>query len=287
MKLILHPNSQILVIGHPAKIATWAKMYPGQVLGMSPEAGDTGCRIIRISEDYEEIVDPIPCFSAVVFDSTDDEYHSWHWINDKKKEWMGRACVRGGYSIFYGMAPTMPDAAWSWDLRAYESLQFGPTNIRIGTQLVCCALGKVRWSQEEVEPAFCDLPWYDDMQIALPPARREAFTFDRSEYTDEEIEQLANTDTSLIDLAYHGYKVTGIESPPLELGVGHLGLLIASGQLAGRIETPGEPPHVMRGISRKVERQGRDHQGRDTVTEQVEIIVRTVDNMGRILEYTA
>ncbi len=44
-----------------------------------------------------------------------------------------------------------------------------------------------------------------------------------------------------------------VPSPPLALGIGHVALLLASGQLDGIVQPPGQSPHVVRGTSRKCE----------------------------------
>jgi hypothetical protein len=82
-----------------------------------------------------------------------------------------------------------------------------------------------------------------------------------------------------------------IPSPPLALGIGHVALLLASGHLDGVVEPEGKPPHVVRGTSRKQEfvsemTESKDDQGRTvkrtTISERIELVVRTVDLTGRI-----
>ena len=284
MNLILPPKGFILVIGNQNVIDHWSALHPGQTVGISLQDPGTTCRTIKVDEEYSDMIDPSPLFSAVIFDSTcDKEYRRYHWNDTNAKEWMSRLAVRGGYFILYGAPHIMPDLnSWQWDLNAYESISYGVIDT-----MICCAVCKCKHNPTECTPIMQGPEWYLNLKLPLPPARREAAMLDRTEYTSEEIEVLTKTDTSLIDIAQANYKVSEIESPPLELGVGHLGLLIASGQLAGRIESPGEPPHVMRGISRKVERTYCDDRGRDVTIENVEVLVRTVDHRGVIEEYTA
>jgi hypothetical protein len=294
MKLHLHNQSHILVIGNSKTIKNWNDLHPGQVLGMGVDATseESDCRVIQVNDEFEDLIEAIPVFSAVIFDGTGANFDKYIWHDGTSKEWMSKAVVQGGYLIFYDLPESMPDRnSWRWNSTLCEpTIHFGPTDRRIGTQLICCAIAKCTGGfarRDDCTANFCDLPWYTNLNLTLPKAKKEAHTFDRTEYTSNEIETLAENDTSLIDLAHQGYKTTSIESPPLELGVGHLGLLIASGQLAGRITTQGEPPHVMRGVSRKVERVHSDDRGREITTENVEVIVRTVDDTGKIMEYTA
>jgi hypothetical protein len=78
--------------------------------------------------------------------------------------------------------------------------------------------------------------------------------------------------------------------PPLPLGKGHLALLLASGQLNGIV--PSDPPHVVRGSSRKeeyvAESKCEENEKTGAVTtivvkrEKVVLVVRTVDQNGDI-----
>jgi hypothetical protein len=85
-----------------------------------------------------------------------------------------------------------------------------------------------------------------------------------------------------------------LPSPPLPLGVGHVALLLASGQLDGVVSPEGAPPHVVRGTSRKHEfvadvtdtpNQDGSTTTRTTISERIELILRTVDQTGRIRSF--
>jgi hypothetical protein len=87
---------------------------------------------------------------------------------------------------------------------------------------------------------------------------------------------------------------TKLSSPPLPLGVGHVALLLASGQLDGVVEPPGQPPDVVRGSSRKSEyvtnvtetvNPDGSTTTRTTKTERIELIVRTLDLTGCIRSF--
>ncbi|HJT76478.1 MAG TPA: DUF6094 domain-containing protein [Gemmataceae bacterium] len=82
-----------------------------------------------------------------------------------------------------------------------------------------------------------------------------------------------------------------LPSPPLALGIGHVALLLASGHLNGVVHPEGKSPHAVRGASRKrsfvsdvTETVNPDGSTttRTTVSERIELVVRTVDLAGRI-----
>jgi len=84
---------------------------------------------------------------------------------------------------------------------------------------------------------------------------------------------------------------TPVPSPPLPLGIGHVALLLASGHLDGVVQPAGLPPHVVRGTSRKhsfisdvtdAENQDGSTTTRTTISERIELVIRTVDRTGRI-----
>lgn len=82
-----------------------------------------------------------------------------------------------------------------------------------------------------------------------------------------------------------------LPSPPLALGIGHIALLLASGHLDGVVQLPGGPPQVVRGTSRKrsfvsavsnTENPDGSVSTRTTITERIDLVVRTVDLAGNI-----
>jgi hypothetical protein len=82
-----------------------------------------------------------------------------------------------------------------------------------------------------------------------------------------------------------------VPSPPLALGIGHVALLLASGHLDGVVQPAGRSPHVVRGISRKrefvaavtdVENDDGSTTKKTTISERIELVVRTVDLTGNI-----
>lgn len=82
-----------------------------------------------------------------------------------------------------------------------------------------------------------------------------------------------------------------LPAPPLPLGTGHVALLLASGHLNGVVQPDGQPPHVVRGTSRKrafvadvaeAENPDGSTTTRTTISERIELVIRTVDHAGRI-----
>jgi hypothetical protein len=80
-----------------------------------------------------------------------------------------------------------------------------------------------------------------------------------------------------------------LAAPPLALGIGHVALLLASGHLNGVVAPEGQPPHVVRGTARKreyvsdvseIENDDGSTTTRTTISERIELIVRTVDLAG-------
>src|SRR5207245_3020317 len=86
------------------------------------------------------------------------------------------------------------------------------------------------------------------MTWTIPKAPGPA-TFKKTGPTPAELERLLAK--SPLSRVFDPPKEKPIGRPPLPLGKGHLALLLASGQLNGVV--PSEPPHVVRGSSRKEE----------------------------------
>ena len=81
-----------------------------------------------------------------------------------------------------------------------------------------------------------------------------------------------------------------LPSPPLELGTGHVALLLASGHLDGLVCPPDEPPHVVRGCALKnthvtdVQVSETDGQTKTvtTLSERIDLVIRAVGPDGVI-----
>ena len=85
--------------------------------------------------------------------------------------------------------------------------------------------------------------------------------------------------------------VASVPAPPLPLSIGHIALLLASGHLDGLVQPPGQSQHVVRGTSRKqqfvsdvteTEEDDGSTTQRTTISERIELVVRTVDRNGQI-----
>lgn len=80
------------------------------------------------------------------------------------------------------------------------------------------------------------------------------------------------------------------QRPPLELGKGHISLLVASGQVNGLVKAAGHEPHVVRGMTRKegyiVSQTSDGNDGKTTITsEKVTPLIRAAWPDGRIETY--
>lgn len=135
------------------------------------------------------------------------------------------------------------------------------------------------WDQALAPPGFV----YD-----LPPASGPR-VFEKVEPTELELQRMLATSPlrSHLTLAPN----VPIPSPPLALGIGHVALLLASGQLHGVVHASGQPPHVVRGTARKtefvsdvteIENSDGSTSTRTTISEKIELVVRTVDLTGNI-----
>jgi hypothetical protein len=114
-------------------------------------------------------------------------------------------------------------------------------------------------------------------------------TFLKIEPTENELQQMLAHSPLRAHLA--AAAEVGLPSPPLALGIGHVALLLASGHLDGIVHPDGQPPHVVRGTSRKREYVAEESETENddgTVTkktviaEKIELVVRTVDLSGDI-----
>lgn len=113
--------------------------------------------------------------------------------------------------------------------------------------------------------------------------------FEKVQPTEPELMRMLNC--SPLRSYLHSSPEPPVPSPPLPLGIGHVALLLASGHLDGVVHPPGKPPHVVRGTSRKhsfvsdvtdTENQDGSTTTRTTISERIELVIRTVDGKGRI-----
>lgn len=118
----------------------------------------------------------------------------------------------------------------------------------------------------------------------IPPCVGPGSRFIKTTMTDAELEQSFSSSPLMKMLAPPPER--RLPSPPLQLGIGHLAMMLSAGQLDGLVQPPGEPPHVVRGTARKVEEvKSKDSEVNDdgSVTTKVvlsEKIVLTVRAVG-------
>lgn len=113
--------------------------------------------------------------------------------------------------------------------------------------------------------------------------------FQKVEPTEPELQRML--DASPLQCYLKSPPDVPLPSPPLPLGIGHVALLLASGHLNGVVHPSGKPPHVVRGTSRKhafvsdvtdTENADGSTTTRTTISERIELVIRTVDHTGRI-----
>jgi predicted RNA methylase len=127
-------------------------------------------------------------------------------------------------------------------------------------------------------------------QIPAAPGPR---IFLKTDPTERELEEMLSHSPLRAHLAAPA--AVGLPSPPLALGIGHVALLLASGHLDGVVYPDGQPPHVVRGTSRKREyvadvTETDNDDGttttKTTIAEKIELVVRTVDLTGKITTFS-
>lgn len=135
--------------------------------------------------------------------------------------------------------------------------------------------------------AMCKTP----ITYQIPSVDRLPAVFEQTEFTPAQLRD-ALTASPLLKMLQEPPKRT-IPRPPLELGHGHIALLLASGLIDGIVCPEGEPPHVVRGVSRKeeylkeveVKEDGSGHT--EIWSERIEMVVRTVDVTGTIKTFAS
>jgi hypothetical protein len=130
-----------------------------------------------------------------------------------------------------------------------------------------------------------------NFRYCIPPGSGPR-TFQKVEPTEAELKRM------LAQSPLHSHlkesPATRLPSPPLALGIGHVALLLASGHLDGVVQPDGQLPQVVRGTSRKrsfvsdvaeTENDDGSTTTRTTISERIDLVVRTVDLTGTIRTY--
>lgn len=123
--------------------------------------------------------------------------------------------------------------------------------------------------------------------ILIPDAHGPK-VFEKTALTDDEL--AAAVENSPLLRFCDAQEAPGMRRPPLALSVGHLALLLSSGQLDGLVCPPGGQPHVVRGTARKheevteesTETDGDVRKTTTVYTERIKLVVRAVDFEGVI-----
>ena len=119
------------------------------------------------------------------------------------------------------------------------------------------------------------------------------FRFTKRSYTDIELESLVDIEARLESVGYGSWKRASIKRPPLQLKNAHRAFLLAAGHLNGRIQKPGEPPHVVRGTSTKhdelISSTFDQEKGTktDVLSERISLVIRQAFQDGTIKEITS
>lgn len=128
----------------------------------------------------------------------------------------------------------------------------------------------------------------------IPPATGPGKRFIKTGPTDDEV--IEALERSPLNKLLQAPKPWALESPPMQLGTGHLALLLASGYLDGLVQPEGEPPHVVRGVARKTqvlqesteEQTGKkERTTKDIYTERIDLVVRAIDASGVIRTFSS
>lgn len=132
----------------------------------------------------------------------------------------------------------------------------------------------------------------EDFEYRIPPGNGPRF-FQKIEPTESELQRMLAG--SPLCSYLKSPPETPLPSPPLALGIGHVALLLASGHLNGIVQPEGKLPHVVRGTSRKhsfvsdvtdTENDDGSTTTRTTITERIDLVVRTVDLDGQIKTFS-
>ncbi len=160
----------------------------------------------------------------------------------------------------------------------HEVLVFGHKCARPEVDPQSCSRAK-SWDSVAAPTNFC---------YHIPPGCGPRI-FQKVEPTEPELQRLLAHSPLQSHLA--APSEVPLPSPPLALGIGQVALLLASGHLNGVVHPEGGPPHAVRGTSRKhtfvsdvtdtVNPDGSTTT-KTTISERIELVVRTVDITGRI-----
>jgi hypothetical protein len=149
-------------------------------------------------------------------------------------------------------------------------------------------LARPHLDEETSEEAWQHVLAPEGFVYQIPPGT-DPCVFQKTEPTEPELQRLLEASPLHTHLTVA--PAAPLPSPPLALGIGHIALLLASGHLDGVVQPEGRPPHVVRGTSRKrpyvadvtdTPNSDGSTTTKTTISERIELMVRTVDLSGRI-----
>ncbi|MFZ5832421.1 MAG: DUF6094 domain-containing protein [Planctomycetota bacterium] len=122
----------------------------------------------------------------------------------------------------------------------------------------------------------------------LPPGEQPLF-FHAYGLTDDQLVRLMRQRP--LDLRWRQADELKPLRPPMTPGEGHLAMLLAAGLVDGLVERKGEPPHVVRGVTHKmeihlrteVEQSETSSKTRQFIGERMNLVIRTLTHDGRIV----
>jgi hypothetical protein len=184
--------------------------------------------------------------------------------------------ARRHFTMFYENCMTVP---FPEDWRPYhEVIVFGHKRARPNANQNGSS-GRMSWESMQAPSGF---------RYQIPPGKGPR-VFQKVQPTETELQQMLTV--SPLRSHLQSPPEAPLPSPPLPLGIGHVALLLASGHLNGIVQPEGQLPHVVRGTSRKhafvsdvtdTENEDGSTTTRTTISERIELVIRTVDGTGRI-----
>lgn len=184
--------------------------------------------------------------------------------------------ARRHFATYYENATIMP---FPEDHRRFDEVIVLGHKRRRATGNRNGSTGSPSWEAVATPPGF---------RYQIPPGIGPKL-FQKTEPTEAELQRMLAT--SPLRSHMKSPPQRALPSPPLPLGTGHIALLLASGHLDGLVQAEGKLPHVVRGTSRKhafvsdvtdTENDDGSTTTKTTISERIELVIRTVDARGRI-----
>jgi hypothetical protein len=117
-------------------------------------------------------------------------------------------------------------------------------------------LERLRIHEHSANDRLMELGELNGMEPFELPSAWKPHSFRKLELTEQEMELAVST--SPLRMLFEPHEPPPPAQPPLPLHKGHVALMITSGMLDGIVEAPDEPPHVVRGGCKKIEKLAKD-----------------------------